>query len=165
MIPIVFLSIISIAISKKIAVFDTFVEGAKDGLKVVLEILPTIIGLMIAVGVLRSSGLLGFLTSSLKPIADEIGFPAALIPVAIMRTISASASTGLILDIFKTYGPDSFVGRMASIMMSCTETIFYTMSIYFMSVNISKTKYTLAGALLVTFVGIVAAVVLTYCVF
>ncbi|MBC7961052.1 MAG: spore maturation protein [Vallitaleaceae bacterium] len=165
MIPLIFIAIIGYAITKKIPVFDTFVEGAKDGIKVVLEILPTIIGLMIAVGVIRSSGLLGFLTTSLKPLADLISFPAALIPVAIMRTISASATTGLILDLFKTYGPDSLIGRMASIMMSCTETIFYTLSIYFMSVNITKTRYTLAGALLVTFAGIVASVILTYMVF
>lgn len=165
MIPMVFLIIIGYGISKKVDVFDAFVDGAKDGFKVVLDILPTLIGLMVAVGILRSSGFLGFLTNLIKPFTDAIKFPAPLVPITLMRTISASATTGLVLDLFKTYGPDSLVGRMTSIMMGCTETIFYTMSIYFMSINIKKGRYTLAGALLVTLVGIIASVILTYLVF
>jgi len=165
MIPLLFFSIICVGIAKKIPVFDTFIEGAKEGFKVVIDILPTLIGLMIAVGIVRSSGLLGFITISLKPIADKIGFPAALLPITLMRTISASATTGLVLDLFKTYGPDSLVGRMASIMMGCTETVFYTMTIYFMSINIKKTRYTLAGALLVTLAGVVASLFITYAIF
>ncbi|PKM93848.1 MAG: spore maturation protein [Firmicutes bacterium HGW-Firmicutes-1] len=165
MIPLIFVTIICIGISKKVPVFDTFIEGAKEGIKIVVDILPTLIGLMVAVGIVSRSGLLGFLTTSLKPITDKLGFPAALLPIAMMRTISASATTGLVLDIFKTYGPDTLVGRMTSIMMGCTETIFYTMTIYFMSINIKKTRYTLFGALLVTLVGIIASVIITYRVF
>lgn len=165
MIPLVFFIIIGYGISKKVDVFDAFIEGTKDGFKVVLDILPTLIGLMIAVGILRNSGFLGFLTSIIKPFTDKIGFPAPLVPIALMRTISASATTGLVLDLFKTYGPDSVVGRMTSIMMGCTETVFYTMSIYFMTVNIKKTRYTLFGALLVTLAGIIASVILTYLIF
>lgn len=165
MIPLLFFSIICVGIAKKVPVFDTFIEGAKEGFKVVIDILPTLIGLMIAVGIVRSSGLLGFITISLKPVADKIGFPAALLPITLMRTISASATTGLVLDLFKTYGPDSLVGRMASIMMGCTETVFYTMTIYFMSINIKKTRYTLAGALLVTLAGVVASLFITYAIF
>lgn len=162
MIPMVFFLIVGYAMQKKIDVFDTFVEGAKDGFKIVLKILPTLIGLMMAVGILRSSGFLDYITNLLIPITNRIGFPTPLVPIAIMRTISASATTGLVLDLFKTYGPDSFIGRMASIMMGCTETVFYTMSIYFMSVNIKKTRHTLPGALLVTVAGIVASVIITY---
>lgn len=165
MIPLLFFSIICVGLVKKVPVFDTFIEGAKDGFKVVIDILPTLIGLMIAVGIVRSSGLLGFITVSLKPIADKIGFPAALLPITLMRTISASATTGLVLDLFKTYGPDSLVGRMASIMMGCTETVFYTMTIYFMSINIKKTRYTLFGALLVTLAGVIASLFITYAIF
>ena len=117
------------------------------------------------VGILRTSGFLDFVTNLLTPIANQIGFPPAIVPIAIMRTISASATTGLFLDLFKTYGPDSLVGRMTSVMMGCTETIFYTMSIYFMTINIKKTRYTLTVALLVTLVGIIASVILTYALF
>lgn len=165
LIPLIVVLIILAGLIKRIDVFDVFVEGTKDGLKVVLEILPTIIGLMIAVGVLRSSGFLDFITGKLAPVATVFHFPVALIPISLMRTISASATTGLVLDLFKTYGPDSLTGRMASIMMGCTETVFYTMSIYFTTINIKKTRYTLAGALLVTLAGIVASVWITYTIF
>ncbi len=165
MIPLIFVLIIIFGLSKRVPVFDTFVEGAKDGIKVILEILPTIIGLMIAVGVLRSSGFLDFLVQFLRPLTDKVGFPAPLLPVSLMRLISSSASTGLVLDLFKTYGPDSTIGRMTSIMMGCTETIFYTLSIYFMTINVKKTRYTLTGALLVTLAGIIASTVLTYLLF
>lgn len=165
MIPLLFFAIICVGLAKKVPVFDAFIEGAKEGFKVVIDILPTLIGLMVAVGIVRSSGLLGFITISLKPIADKIGFPAALLPITLMRTISASATTGLVLDLFKTYGPDSLVGRLASIMMGCTETVFYTMTIYFMSINIKKTRYTLFGALLVTLAGVIASLFITYAIF
>lgn len=162
MIPLIIVGIVGYGLLKKVPIFDVFIEGAKDGFKVVIDILPTLIGLMMAVGVLRTSGFLSQLTTWLSPLAYHIGFPPALLPIAFMRSISASATTGLVLDIFKTYGPDSFVGRMASIMMGCTETIFYTMSIYFMTINIKKTRYTLHGALLVSIAGIIASVILTY---
>lgn len=165
MIPMLFFVIICYGVAKKVPVFDTFVEGAKEGIKVVIEILPTLLGLMIAVGILRTSGFLGFITVILRPFADLSGIPVALLPIALMRTISASATTGLVLDLFKVYGPDSLVGRMTSIMMGCTETIFYTMTIYFVSINIKKTRYTLSGALLVTLAGIIASVIITYATF
>jgi spore maturation protein B len=162
MIPLVFFIIIGYGMQRKVDIFDTFVEGAKDGFKIVLKILPTLIGLMMAVGILRSSGFLDFMTTMMIPLTNKIGFPTPLVPIAIMRTISSSATTGLVLDLFKTYGPDSFIGRMASIMMGCTETVFYTLSIYFMSVNIKKTRYAIPGALFVSFVGIIASVIITY---
>lgn len=163
--PMMIGTIIVIALIRKVEVMDAFIEGAKDGFKVVLEILPTIIGLMMAVGVLRASGFLELLTEILKPIAKRIAFPEALIPITLMRTVSSSAATGLVLDLFKNYGPDSLVGRMASIMMGCTETVFYTMSVYFMAANVKKTRYTLAGALFVTIVGIAVSAWLTYYIF
>lgn len=165
MLPLVFVLIIGYGLLKDVKVYDTFIEGAKDGLKIVLEIMPTLIGLMVAVGILRSSGFLDVVTNVLAPLMNKINFPPELVPIALMRTVSSSASTGLILDLFKTYGPDSLIGRMTSIMMGCTETVFYTMSIYFMTVKIKKTRYTLAGALLVSLAGIVASVVITYYMF
>jgi spore maturation protein B len=164
-IPILFGTIICYGLLKKISVFDVFIEGAVDGFKVVYKILPTLIGLMVAVEVLRSSGFLGFIVTILSPVFSKIGLPSSIIPIIIMRTVSSSASTGLVLELFKTYGPDSLEGRMTSIMMGCTETIFYTMSIYFLSVKVKKTRYTLQGALIVTLSGIIASVMLTYFIF
>lgn len=140
-----------------INVYETFIEGAKDGFFVVLDILPTLIGLMMAVGILRASGTLDILCNVLRPVAQTIGFPVEALPITFMRLISSSASTGILLDTFKIYGPDSFIGRFVSVMMSCTETVFYTMSVYFMSVGIVKTRYTLAGALIANFAGVAAS--------
>lgn len=141
-------------------VYEDFVRGAKDGMKTVWGIMPTLIGLMMAVGVLRWSGFLDALGNVLAVFTEKVGLPAPLVPVVLIKLFSSSAATGLVLDIFKEFGTDSLTGRMVSIMMSCTETCFYTMSIYFIAANVKKTRYTLAGALLTTFVGVVASVLL-----
>lgn len=157
MVPMVLVYIISYGYSKKIDIYDAFVDGAKDGFVTVLDILPTLIGLMVAVGIIRASGALDLLTNFVSPAMDIINFPKEALPLTIMRLISSSASTGILLDLFKNYGPDSFIGRFVSVMMSCTETVFYTMSIYFMSIKITKTRYTLAGALVANFAGVWAS--------
>lgn len=155
--PVVIVYILLYGYLKGINVYETFIEGAKEGFFVVLDILPTLIGLMMAVGILRASGTLDILCNVLRPMAQIIGFPVEALPITFMRLISSSASTGILLDTFKIYGPDSFIGRFVSVMMSCTETVFYTMSVYFMSVGIVKTRYTLAGALIANFAGVAAS--------
>ncbi len=162
MIPFLIVYSIVIGISKKNPVYDEFVEGAKDGLKTVVGILPTLIGLMIGVGVLRASGFLDFLAFVLQKPMELVGIPSELVPMVLVRMFSSSAATGLLLDLFETCGTDSFIGLLASVMMSCTETIFYTMSIYFMTAKVTKTRWTLAGALICSVAGIVASVVLVY---
>ena len=141
-------------------VYQAFVEGAKGGFPTALGILPTLVGLLAAVGVLRASGFLDLISGLLKTLLKGTGFPAELLPLVIVRLFSNSAATGLALDLFKAHGPDSTQGLLASLFLSSTETVFYTMSIYFMSVKIKKTRYTLPGALLATLAGIVASVVL-----
>lgn len=164
-IPFVFFYIISMGLVTKTNIYDEFIKGAKEGFKVVLDIMPTLIGLMVAVGVLRASGALDLLSRLLEPVTNILHFPSELVPVALVKMFSSSAATSLVLDIFKQYGPDSYYGRIVSVMMSCTETIFYTMSVYFMAAGVKKTRYTLAGALAATLAGIVASVVLTNLVF
>lgn len=122
--------------------------------------MPTLVGLMVAVGVLRASGFLDFVGRLFGTVFGGIGFPPELFPLAVVKLFSSSAATGLVLDIFKNFGTDSFVGLTASIMMSCTETVFYTMSVYFLAAKVTKTRYTLAGALFSTLVGIAMSVVL-----
>lgn len=141
-------------------VYQAFVEGAKGGFHTALGILSTLVGLLAAVGVLRASGFLDLISGLLKTLLKGTGFPAELLPLVIVRLFSNSAATGLALDLFKAHGPDSTQGLLASLFLSSTETVFYTMSIYFMSVKIKKTRYTLPGALLATLAGIVASVVL-----
>ncbi|NLP34393.1 MAG: spore maturation protein [Clostridiales bacterium] len=164
-IPFVFFYIIGMGLITKTNIYDEFIKGAKDGFKVVFDIMPTLIGLMVAVGVMRASGALDLLSNLLEPITNILHFPSELVPVALVKMFSSSAATSLVLDIFKQYGPDSYFGRIVSIMMSCTETIFYTMSVYFMAAGVKKTRYTLLGALVATLAGIFASVVLTNLVF
>lgn len=159
-IPLMIFLIVTYGLLNRQNVYQDFLKGAKDGFCTVIDILPTLVGLMTAVGILRASGFFDFLTGIFERFAGSLHIPIELIPAAIVKMFSSSAATGLLLDLFKTYGTDSFIGLAASIMMSCTETIFYTMSIYFMHVHVKKTRYTLSGALFATVCGIAASIFL-----
>lgn len=160
MIPCVIFWIIGSGLAARKNVYEEFAAGAKDGLRTAVRILPTLIGLMTAVGVLRASGFLDLAAEQLGKLTRAAGFPAGLVPLALVRLFSSGAATSLLLDIYKQYGTDSRIGIIASLMMSCTETVFYTMSIYFVSAKVVKTRYTLAGALLSAAAGILASTVL-----
>lgn len=159
-VPFLILAIIVYGILMGTNVYDNFIKGARSGFLTVIKIMPTLIGLMVAVGILRASGFLEFFARLIGKITVYIGFPGELVPLTLVKMFSSSAATGLLLDIFKEYGTDSRLGLIASISMSCTETIFYTMSIYFMTAKVTKTRYTLLGALLSTLSGLIASVVL-----
>jgi len=159
-VPFLIFFVVAQGIAARRPVYDDFVKGAKDGIRTVVQIMPTLTGLMAAVGVLRASGFLDFLSQVLAPLTERLHFPSELLPLAVVRMFSSSAATGLALDIFREYGTDSFLGLAASILMGCTETIFYTMSIYFVSAKVRKTRYTLPGALLATAAGAAASIFL-----
>ena len=129
-------------------VYESFLKGVKEGFQIVIEIAPTMIALLVSIGIFRASGALD-------------SFSELLAPVFIVRIFSSSAAVSFVLDIFKEYGPDSRLGMIVSIMMSCTETVIYTITIYYMSVNIKKTRWTLPGAMFATIAGAVASVAIT----
>jgi len=160
MVPLVIFYIVGFGVLAKRPVFDDFLKGAEEGIKTVAGVLPTLIGLMTAVGVLRASGFLDWLAEVLEIPAGFLYIPVPVVPVLLVRMVSNSAATGLVLDIFKEYGPDSLIGMMVSILMGCTETLFYTMSVYFMSVGIRKTRWTLPGALAATAAGAAASILI-----
>lgn len=160
-IPVIMVGIIVYGMLKGVNVFDAFIDGAKDGLGVVLDILPTLIGLLVAVGMLRASGALTALSTAIAPLFKHTHFPCEIIPTILLHTFSSSAATGLMIDLFKSFGPDSFIGRLISVTFGCTETVFYTMSVYFMIIKVKNSRYTLAGSLLATLTGVVAAYFLT----
>ena len=139
-IPVIILGIVCYGVTQHVDVYESFIKGANSGFQTVIKIMPTMLALMIAVGILRASGLLETIT--------------------VVKMFSSSAATGLLLDLYKEYGTDSRIGLIASISMACTETIFYTMSVYFMTAKVRKSRYTLPGALIATFAGIAASVVL-----
>lgn len=160
LIPMIILGILCYGILWQVAVYDVFVKGAKSGFLTVAKIIPTMVGLMVAVGILRASGLLTCLSEEIGKFTKWIGFPGELVPLTVVKMFSSSAATGLLLDIYKEFGTDSRNGLIASISMASTETIFYTMSVYYMTAKVTKTRYTLTGALLATFAGLAASVIL-----
>lgn len=159
-IPLMIFVIIAYGLLTRCNIYDAFIHGAARGLKTTVQLLPTLIGLLVAVGILRASGFLPWLSALFAPMCDRLHFPSELLSVALVRLFSSSAATGLTLDIFKEYGTDSLQGLGASIMMSCTEAVFYTMSVYYMSVHIKKTRWTLPCALLSTLAGITVSILL-----
>ena len=161
MVPLMIFYMVGFGLLSGRPVLDDFIRGARDGMKTVEGIFPTLVGLMVSVGVLRSSGLLDALGELLKAPAALVGLPAPILPAALVRLVSNSAATGLVLDLFKEYGTESRIGLMASILMGSTETVLYCMSIYFGSVGIRKTRYTLAGGLLAALVSLAASAVLS----
>lgn len=159
-IPIMVIYIVGFGLLMKVNIFDEFIKGAWDGLKTVSRLTPTLIGLLVAVGILRTSGLLEFICRLVSSVTKYIGFPTQLVPIGIIKMFSASAANGLVFDIFKEFGTDSLLGMAASIMMSCTETVLYCMSVYFMATKVTKTRWTLAGGVIASGIGIAVSVVL-----
>lgn len=158
MIPVLILYILGYGLIAKRNIYNDFVEGAEEGLKIVWRLVSTLIGLMTAVGVLRASGFLEFLGGILSKASGALGIAPELFPLGLVRLFSSGAATGLLLDIFKQFGTDSPTGLIAALMLSATESVFYCMSVYFGSVGVQKTRYTLPGALLASLAGMMAAV-------
>lgn len=161
----IFLIILSLGLYKEVKVYDVFVEGAKEGITTIVRIIPPLVGLLVAIGVFRASGALDLLIYAANPIVSLIGIPPEALPLALLRPISGSASIGLVSDIIRVNGPDSFVGRVVSTMMGSTETIFYTLAIYFGSVGIKNIRYTLVVALLADATSVVVSVIVCSFVF
>lgn len=157
-IPVVIALIILFGFIKKVPCFDCFLEGAKQGLISTYKIAPSLIGLIVAVTMLKASGALDMLIQFIEPAASFLGFPAEVIPLALLRPVSGSGSTAILNTILKDYGPDSFIGRCASVMAGSTETTFYAIAVYYGSVGIKKIRHTVPAALCADFAGMVMAV-------
>ena len=147
-IPIIMAIIIIYGLLEKNKVYDTFVEGAKEGMEIVIKLFPTLLGIFVAVGALRSSGVLDFIVNFISPLTNVFNIPSEIMPLALIRPISGSASTAVATDIMTNFGVDSKIGLIASTIMGSTETTFYTIAIYTSCVGIKKTKYVLAAALI-----------------
>ncbi len=160
-VPVLIASFIGFGLFRKVGVYDCFVEGAKDGLQSMVGIIAPLIGLMVAINMFRASGALELLAKGLAPALDFLRLPADVLPLALLRPISGSASTAIVTDIFKNLGPDSPAGKIASVMMGSTETTFYTVAVYFGAVGIKNTRHTIAAALLADLTGILLATILT----
>ena len=159
-IPIVIFYIVLTGLQNKDEIFEEFLTGAKEGLKLVVELMPPLIGLMVGIGVRRASGVFDVLVRIIKPITDICKFPSQLVPLVVIKMFSSSAATSLLIDIYKEYGVDSYLGKLSSIMMSASETVFYTLAVYTAAGKIKKTRYIVPGGLFATLVGIICSVIL-----
>ncbi|MDP4181698.1 MAG: spore maturation protein [Bacillota bacterium] len=143
---------------KRVKVYDVFVDSAKEGINTIVKIIPSLVGLMVAIGVFRASGALDLIICVTKPITSIFGIPSEALPLAFLRPISGSASLALVSDLMKNYGADSFIGRVVSTMMGSTETIFYTLTVYYGSVGIKNIRHTLVAALLAEATSVLVSV-------
>ncbi|MBR1598677.1 MAG: spore maturation protein [Lachnospiraceae bacterium] len=155
LIPLVIFYIIVYALLMKKPVFELFLKGAKQGLITVAEIAPSIIGLLVAVGIFRSSGALDLICKGLASLKGILPFPIEVIPLAILKMFSSSGANALLFDIYRSYGTDSYIGFTASLLLCCTETLFYTISIYFTSVQIKKTRWVIPAGIFLALVSLI----------
>lgn len=152
-VPLVLCGVLLYGLYKQVDVFSTFLEGAKEGLSVAVGILPALVALMTCIGMFKASGVLDALTVAARPIVERLGLPAELLPLAVLRPISGSGALVIFENVLREFGPDSTIGRIASVMMGSSETTFYTIAVYFGAVRISKTRYALPAALTADITG------------
>ncbi len=159
-VPMVILLIIAYGVMEKNKVYDTFIEGAKEGMQVVVNIFPTLVGIFLAVGALRSSGLIELIINIVRPIIEVLRIPAEIMPLALLRPISGSASMAVATDIISKNGVDSLIGLIASTIMGSTETTLYTIALYTSAVGIKKIRFVLIAALIADITGMLISVVI-----
>lgn len=157
-VPLFIAGIVIYGVVKRVPVYDAFVKGAKQGLFTVVRILPFVVGFVFAIRIFSASGCFDYIASALSPVLEPAGIPPEILPLALMRPFSGSASIAALTAIFGRFGPDSFIGRAASTMMGSSETLFYTTALYYGSVGIKKTRYTIPAALISEVFGLVGSV-------
>jgi spore maturation protein B len=164
-IPVFLLGIPLYGAAKGVKVYESFVQGAKEGFQIGVRIIPYLVAILVAVGMLRSAGAIDSLTRLLDPLLRRIGMPAEILPLAIMRPLSGSGSLGIVTELVKTHGPDSFIGRVAASAYGSTETTFYVLAVYFGAVGIKRARHAVIAGLLADIVSLIAAVVICRLVF
>ena len=156
--PCIILLILTMGLVKKVPLYETFTDGAKDGFKVAVNIIPYLVAIMVAIAMFRASGIIEMIGNAFAPVLAHFRIPVDTIPVMIVRSLSGSAALGVFSDIANNLGPDSYATKLAAVMVGSSETTFYVLAVYFGAVGISKVRYALLVGLLADFIGIVAAV-------
>jgi len=153
-IPLLFAGILIIGMLKKINVFSTFTDGAKEGLQISVQILPALVGLMTCIGMLRASGAIEIFCEVFRPFSEKLGIPPEVLPLALFRPLSGSGSLSVCRQLLEEYGPDSLIGRIACVLQSSGETTFYIISLYYGSIGVSRTRHAISSALIGDFICI-----------
>jgi len=164
-IPVFILGIPVYGALKKVKVYESFVEGAKGGFHMAIRIIPYLVAILVAVGMLRGAGAIDMLARWLDPVLRRIGFPVEILPLAIMRPLSGSGSMGIVTELIKVHGPDSFIGRLAASAYGSTETTFYVLAVYFGSIGIKKTRHAVLCGLTADIASLIAAIIICRMVF
>jgi spore maturation protein SpmA len=157
LLPILAVMIVLYGFAARVKVYESVIEGAREGFEIVVMIIPFLVAILVAVGMFRASGALDAILAAVTPATSLIGFPAEALPMALLRPLSASGAMGVMAEILQTYGPDSFVGYLSSVLMGSTETTFYVLAVYYGSIRIRATRYTVAACLSADLAGILAA--------
>lgn len=157
-IPVMILGIVLTGVIKKVKVYEVFCEGAKEGFTTAVRIIPFLVAMLVAIGIFRASGSIDWMVKILDPVLSKIGMPGEVLPLAIMRPLSGGGANGILVDLMKTHGADSLIGRMAATMSGSTETTFYVLAVYFGAVSIRKTRHAVAAGLLADVAGLLTAV-------
>jgi spore maturation protein B len=156
--PVLLVAIPLVGLLRKVKVYDVFIEGAKEGFDVGVKIIPFLVGILVAIGMFRASGAMDLLMAGLRPIVTATRFPAELVPLAILRSLTGSGSLAFTTDLIKTYGPDSTIARMAATMYGSSETTFYVLAVYFGAVGARRTRHAVPAALVGDLAAAIAAV-------
>ncbi len=165
LIPIIILLIVTYGIIKKVKVYEVFVEGAKEGLKICKNIFPYLLCMLLAIKVFRESGILEYIINFIEPLTNLLGIPKEVITQIFIKPLSGSGALGVFTDNIKTFGPDSYLGVLSSVLMGSTETIFYTIALYFGAVKIKKIRHTLWTAIIAEIIGVILAINITKIIF
>ncbi|MFB1050456.1 spore maturation protein [Paraliobacillus sp. JSM ZJ581] len=164
-IPVIILLILITAVMKKLPSYELFVEGGKEGITMAVSLLPYLLGMIVSITIFRSSGAMDALINMFQPILQWIGIPSEIVPLSFTRPLSGTAALAITADLIKTYGPDSFIGRLASTMQGSTDTTFYIITVYFGAVGIKKMGDALKVGLIADFVGIITSIIIISMVF
>jgi len=157
-IPVMLVGIPFVGLLRKVKVYDVFIEGATEGFDVAVRIIPFLVGILVAIGMFRGSGAMDLLVAALRPVATTTGFPAELVPLAVLRSLTGSGSLAFATDLIKTHGPDSVIGRMAATMYGSSETTFYVLAVYCGAIGVRRTRHAVPAALIGDIVAAVTAV-------
>jgi spore maturation protein B len=164
-IPVLLAVVLLYAWARHVDVYAVFLEGAKDGIDLAIRILPYVVSIFVALGIFRASGAMDLLVHALRPVLDRLGVPGEVLPLAIMRPLSGGGALGITAELLRRWGPDSYIGRLASTMQGSTDTTFYILSVYFGSVGIKRIRHALWVGLLADFCGFAASVLIVRAVF
>ncbi|MGP4070268.1 spore maturation protein [Halobacillus sp. B29] len=165
LIPGIILIVLITATLKKVPAYEVFVEGSKEGMQIAISLLPFLLGMMVSIAIFQASGAMGAILQLFEPVTRAVGFPEEILPLAFIRPISGTAALSMTTELIRTYGPDSFIGQLASVMQGSTDTTLYIITIYFGAVGIKKMGDALKVGLLADLVGIIASIVVVVILF